>query len=72
LLSCFLLLSLPPSLPIPFPAPSTCSWPASSSLFSLSAFLCLYYPLDSPPPALNKLYSILYFSTITSELVRVL
>jgi len=27
---------------------------------SLSAFPCLYYPLDSPPQALNKLYSILY------------
>ena len=26
----------------------------------LSAFLCLYYPLNSPPHALNKLYSILY------------
>ena len=26
----------------------------------LSAFLCLYYSLNSPPPALNKLYSILY------------
>jgi hypothetical protein len=29
-------------------------------LFSiLSAFLCLYYPLNFPPYALNKLYSIL-------------
>jgi hypothetical protein len=27
---------------------------------SLSAFLCLYCPLNSPPHALNKLYSILY------------
>jgi hypothetical protein len=26
----------------------------------LSAFLCLYYPLNSPPHAPNKLYSILY------------
>jgi hypothetical protein len=26
----------------------------------LSAFLCLCYPLNSPPHALNKLYSILY------------
>jgi hypothetical protein len=25
----------------------------------LSAFLCLYYSLNSPPHALNKLYSIL-------------
>ena len=23
---------------------------------SLSVFLCLYYPLNPPPPALNKLY----------------
>jgi hypothetical protein len=30
-----------------------------ASLYSsLSAFLCLYYPLNSPPHALNKLYTI--------------
>jgi hypothetical protein len=29
-------------------------------LYSLSAFLCLYYPLNSPSHALNKPYSILY------------
>jgi hypothetical protein len=28
----------------------------------LSAFLCLYYPLNSPPHALNKHYSMLYLS----------
>jgi len=50
----------------PFPCPfSTCSWSASTPLLSpfpppLSAFLCLYYLLISPPHALNKLYSILY------------
>ena len=33
--------------------------PLSLSL-SLSAWLCIYYPLNSPPKALNKLYSILY------------
>jgi hypothetical protein len=42
-----------------------CSWPASIlllpiTLLPLSAFLCLYYPFNSPPHALNKLYSILY------------
>jgi hypothetical protein len=30
------------------------------STLLLSAFLCLYYPLNSPPRALNELYSILY------------
>jgi hypothetical protein len=30
------------------------------STLSLSAFLCLYYPLKFPPHALNKLCSILY------------
>ena len=32
----------------------------SSTSLSFSAFLCLYYPLNSLPHALNKLYSILY------------
>jgi hypothetical protein len=41
------------------PPPPTCSWLASTSLFSHSTCLCLYYPLDSLPHALNKLYSIL-------------
>ena len=27
---------------------------------SLSAFLCIYYPLNTPPLALNKLFSILF------------
>jgi hypothetical protein len=36
------------------------SWPAPLLYFLLSAFLCLYYSLDSPPHALNKLYSMLY------------
>ena len=46
----------------PLPPLSTCSWPVSTSLFlcSVSAFLCLYYPLSSPPHVPNKLYSILY------------
>jgi hypothetical protein len=51
-----------PSLSI-LPTPSTCSWPASTLLSSpcpLSAFLCLYDPLNSLPHELNKLYSILY------------
>ena len=61
LLSC-LLAPCSPSLPIPFPHLSTWSWPASTSL--LSPFLCLYYPLNSPPHTLNKLYSILYHSIL--------
>jgi hypothetical protein len=48
-----LLLFLPLSL--------SCYLSHTSSL-SLSAFLCLYYPLNSPPYALNKLYSMLYHS----------
>jgi hypothetical protein len=35
-----------------------CSWLASIPLLSFSAILCLYYPLNSPSHALNKLYSI--------------
>jgi len=68
-LALFLLLPLLTfSLPIPFSF-SLCSWlflysstplVLYSSITSLSAFLCLYYPLKSPPHALNKLYSILY------------
>jgi hypothetical protein len=63
------------SLPLPFLLPfsshslpyslSMCSWPASTSLLSLSAFLYLYYLLNSPPYALNKLYSILYCHVAT-------
>ena len=33
----------------------------------LSAFLCLYNPLSSPPHALNKLYSILYLCVAGSS-----
>ena len=45
----------------PFPPLSILSWLASTSLLLLiSAFLCFYYSLNSPPHALNKLYSILY------------
>jgi hypothetical protein len=41
--------------------PFTCSWLASTSLFlPLSPLLCLYYLLNFPRHALNKLYSILY------------
>jgi hypothetical protein len=68
LLSCFPSVFLPPPLLSPFLSPSLSShahgWPlllySSTSLLFLSAFLCLYYPLNSPPHALNKLYSILY------------
>jgi hypothetical protein len=59
-----LLLSLGPLFPLsPFPSPlSPCghSWPLHLYSLLLSAFLCLYYSLNSPPHALNKLCSILY------------
>jgi hypothetical protein len=46
--------------PLPPPPRSlSLSLPLSLSL-SLSLFLSLYYPLNSPPYALNKVYSILY------------
>ena len=71
LFSCFLaplllFWVLPFSFPSRFPSssPPVHGWPLflyfSISLFSLYAFLCLYYPLHCPPHALNKLYSILY------------
>ena len=36
-----------------------CSW-LPLLIYSVSAFLCLYYPLHSPQHTLNKLYAILY------------
>ena len=39
-----------------------------STISPLSAFLCLYYPLNSPLHALNKLYSILYLKKLCSLL----
>ena len=35
-------------------------WPCLLYSLLLSAFLCLCYPLNSPPYALNKSYSIIY------------
>ena len=56
----FLGSSLPPS-PISFSlSPCVHGQPLLLYSLPLSAFLCLYYPLNSPPHALNKLYSILY------------
>jgi hypothetical protein len=59
-----LLLSLHPLVPFPlslFPPSSRAhGQPLLFYSLFLSAFLCLYYPLNSPPHALNKLYSILY------------
>ena len=63
-----LLLSCPLGLfPFPFPFYSLppilpCVHGQSLFLYSLplSAFLCFYYPLNSPPHTLNKLYSLLY------------
>jgi hypothetical protein len=60
-----LLLSCPLGL-FPFlylPSLSTCSGHGRPLLFysfPLSEILCLYYPPNSPPHPLNKLYSILY------------
>ena len=57
-----------PSVSSPFPPlPSLhVPRPASNRFLSLSlclsVCLCLYYPLNSPPPVLNKLYSILCHS----------
>jgi hypothetical protein len=50
-----------PVLPSPFPSPSlsTCSWLACTPLPPPPPFW-LYYPLNIPLHALNKLYSILY------------
>jgi hypothetical protein len=68
---CLSLASCPlvPSLPIPVPPLSTWSWLANTSLLSLSFCLsfCLYYPLNSPPHALNKLYSILYVMCLVPQ-----
>jgi hypothetical protein len=47
-----------PLSPHSLPLLSTWSWSDTNSLLSLS--LCLYYSLNFPPHALNKLYSILY------------
>ena len=56
----FLGSSLPPS-PLSFPlSPRVHGQPLLLYSLPLSAFLCLYYPLNSPPYAPNKLYSILY------------
>ena len=52
LLSCSLALFPSPSLPYSLSSLSM----ASTSLLSPS--LCLYYPVDSPPHALNKLWSL--------------
>ena len=61
LASCSLAPSWSPSLPIPFPlSPRGHGQPLLLYSLLLSAFLCLCYPLNSPPRALNKLYSILY------------
>jgi hypothetical protein len=59
-------------LPLPHLSPHqllfTCSWPASISLLLFSSLsLCLYYPLNSPLHALNKLYSILYHHVPQAE-----
>jgi hypothetical protein len=58
LFSCFSLALLGSSLPHSLPPFSMWPWPVSTPLLSPS--LCLYYPLNSPPYALNKRYSILY------------
>jgi hypothetical protein len=60
--TCFSLALLDSSFSPSLPPLSMCSWPwpTSTSLPLLSAFLCLYYPLNSSPHALTKLYAILY------------
>jgi flagellar biosynthesis/type III secretory pathway protein FliH len=56
------LMPLDPSLPISSPPPTLSprghGQPPLLYYLLLSAFLCLRYPLNSPPHALNKLYSI--------------
>ena len=62
-----LLLSCSPSLPIPFPSllsPHGHGRPLLLYSLLLSAFLCLCYSVNSPPHALNKLYSILYYTGV--------
>ena len=56
--TCFSLALLDSSFSPSLPPLSMCSWPwpTSTSLPLLSAFLCLYYPLNSSPHALNKLF----------------
>ena len=58
------LASCPLASPLsPFPSPLSPhghGLPLLLYSLPLSAFLCLYYPLNSLPHALNKLYSILY------------
>jgi hypothetical protein len=46
----------------PLSLPPLCGhgWPLLLYSLPLSAFPCLYYSLNSPPHALNKLYSMLY------------
>jgi hypothetical protein len=52
---------LAPSLPIPLPlSPCGHGWPPLLYSLLLSAFLCLCYPLNSPPHSPNNLYSMLY------------
>ena len=54
------LVSLLPSWALPVPlSPRVYSQPLLLYSLPLSAFFCHYYPLDSSPLALNKLYSIL-------------
>ena len=52
--SCSVLSPLFPFFPFPSPL-SSCSHGQLLLLYSLSAFLCLYYPLNSPPHSLNKM-----------------
>ena len=55
--SCLPLCPLTPSLPCPpLRLHLLMAGLYSSYLLSLSAFLCLYYPLNSPPHALNRLF----------------
>ena len=67
--SCFPLASLLPSWAFPFlpPFPHSPRGHGQLLLSLLSAFLCLYYPLNSPPHALNKLYSILYHCVLVPQ-----
>jgi hypothetical protein len=52
---------LAPCSPFPSPiSPHGHGWPLLLYSLLLSAFFCLCYPFNSPPHALNKLYSILY------------
>jgi hypothetical protein len=53
-----------PSIPILFPPPRTHGCSLLLYSLPLSSFLCLYYPLNSPPHALNKLYTTLYYTIL--------